>query len=138
MFSKFVHRPRSAESSDPRGCLKLDRNFRLDRATTVVQNDTVIRALITYSLILIATLPTLFRTGREQAVVELALQQQLASYARRQPRPRLEPVDRSFWVTLATPRRGSAIRTPDRKNSLTMGERINYELDHERGFVADS
>ena len=31
----------------------------------------------------------------------LALRQQLAVYARRHPRPRLSPVDRTFWVALS-------------------------------------
>jgi transposase InsO family protein len=43
----------------------------------------------------------LFRTPQEQAVVELALRQQLAVYAQRHPRPRLSSLDRAFWVALS-------------------------------------
>ncbi len=43
----------------------------------------------------------LLRSRQEQAVVELALRQQLAVYAQGQPRPRLSRLDRSFWVLLA-------------------------------------
>jgi transposase InsO family protein len=42
----------------------------------------------------------LFRGRSEQAVVELALRQQLAVYAQRRPRPRLTAMDRAFWLTL--------------------------------------
>ena len=54
--------------------------IRLDLANDVLQNGSVIRALFTYVAILVATLPALFRTRREQVVVELALRQQLATY----------------------------------------------------------
>ena len=43
----------------------------------------------------------LFRSRRDRAIVELALRQQLALYVHRQPRPRLSPLDRAFWVTLS-------------------------------------
>ena len=43
----------------------------------------------------------LLRSRQEQAVVELALRQQLAVYAQGQPRPRLSRLDRTFWVLLA-------------------------------------
>jgi hypothetical protein len=42
----------------------------------------------------------LFRSRRDQALVELVLRQQLEVYARRQRRPRLSPLDRAFWVAL--------------------------------------
>ncbi len=42
----------------------------------------------------------LCRPRHEQALVELALRQQLAVYQRTRPRPRLEPVDRAFWVAM--------------------------------------
>jgi len=42
-----------------------------------------------------------FRTHQDQAVVELALRQQLAVYARQQRRPRLSQLDRAFWVALS-------------------------------------
>jgi hypothetical protein len=37
---------------------------------------------------------TLFRSRENQAIVELALRQQLAVYVHRSPRPRLSPLDR--------------------------------------------
>jgi hypothetical protein len=49
----------------------------------------------------IRSLLALFRSRQEQAFVELALRQQVAVYAQRQPRPRLSPLDRAFWVALA-------------------------------------
>jgi transposase InsO family protein len=42
----------------------------------------------------------LFRGRSEQAVVELALRQQLAVYAQRRPRPRFTATDRAFWLAL--------------------------------------
>jgi putative transposase len=41
-----------------------------------------------------------FRKRNEQAIVELALRQQLATYACEKTRPKLTPVDRAFWVAL--------------------------------------
>ena len=35
------------------------------------------------------------------ALENLALRHQLATYARRQKRPRLRPVERAFWVALS-------------------------------------
>jgi putative transposase len=43
----------------------------------------------------------LFRSRENQALVELALRQQLAVYVHRHPRPRLSPLDRAFWVALS-------------------------------------
>jgi putative transposase len=43
----------------------------------------------------------LFRSRENQAIVELALRQQLAVYLHRNPRPRLSPLDRAFWVFLS-------------------------------------
>jgi putative transposase len=42
----------------------------------------------------------LFRSRRDQAIVELALRQQLEVYKRRHRRPRLSPLDRAFWIAL--------------------------------------
>ena len=41
-----------------------------------------------------------FRTRNQQAVVELASRQQLATYAQTRSKPRLSPLDRAFWVVL--------------------------------------
>src|SRR5258705_6983977 len=43
----------------------------------------------------------LFRNRRDQAVIELALRQQLTVCAQRHPRPRLSRLDRVFWVVLS-------------------------------------
>lgn len=57
-------------------------------------------AFLRYLGILIATIPALFRDRSSQVVLELALRQQLAIYAHRNPRPRLSRLDRAFWVGL--------------------------------------
>jgi hypothetical protein len=41
-----------------------------------------------------------FRSRNEQAIVELALRQQLATYAQTGSKPRLTPLDRAFWAAL--------------------------------------
>ncbi len=41
-----------------------------------------------------------FRSRNEQAIVELALRQQLTTFAQTGPKPKLTPVDRAFWVAL--------------------------------------
>jgi transposase InsO family protein len=42
-----------------------------------------------------------FRSHREQAIVNVALQQQLAVYAQKRPRPKLPPLNRAFGVALS-------------------------------------
>jgi hypothetical protein len=42
----------------------------------------------------------LFRSRQDQALVELALRQQLEVHSRRQRRPQLSPLDRAFWIAL--------------------------------------
>jgi transposase InsO family protein len=59
------------------------------------------RALVTLLAVTLRSVPALFRSRQEQAIVELALRQQLAIYAHKQRRPRLSPVDRAFWITLS-------------------------------------
>ena len=61
----------------------------------------MIRTVLRYASIILATVPALFRTRRGQALVELALRQQLAVYGHEHSRPRLTPVDRAFWVALS-------------------------------------
>jgi hypothetical protein len=41
-----------------------------------------------------------FRNRNQQAVIELALCQQLATYAQTGSKPRLSPLDRAFWGVL--------------------------------------
>ena len=42
-----------------------------------------------------------FRSRNQQAIVELALRQQLVTYVQKQSKPRLTPLDRAFWVALS-------------------------------------
>jgi hypothetical protein len=61
----------------------------------------VIRALFLYGSIIRRSLAAFFRSRNDQAIVELALRQQLAVYAVKRPRPRLTRTDRAFWVLLS-------------------------------------
>jgi hypothetical protein len=51
--------------------------------------------------IFLRCVPALFRSQNNQAIVELALRQQLATYALKGPKPRITSVDRTFWVFLS-------------------------------------
>jgi hypothetical protein len=59
------------------------------------------RTLVNLSVALLYSVLALFRGREEQAIVELALRQQLAVYAHDRSRPRLSPLDRTFWVALS-------------------------------------
>ena len=48
-------------------------------------------AAASLAIAILRSVLALFRSRQEQAVVELALRQQLAVYAHRHPRPRLSP-----------------------------------------------
>ena len=71
----------------------------------------------------------LFRSQQNQAIVEIALRQQLAVYARRRPRPRLSPVDRAFWVALSR-------LWPQWKNVLVIVRPETVVRWHQRRFRA--
>src|SRR6267142_2865200 len=58
-------------------------------------------ALTSLAISILRGVLALFRRRQEQAIVELALRQQLAIYARRHSRPHLSPLDRAFWVALS-------------------------------------
>jgi putative transposase len=58
------------------------------------------RALLNLTAALLRCALAFFRSRNEQAIVELALRQQLATYAQKQARPALGPLDRAFWVAL--------------------------------------
>jgi transposase InsO family protein len=60
----------------------------------------MVRAVLTLWISILRSTGALFRSREHQAIVELALRQQLAVYARRHPRPRLSPLDRTFWIAL--------------------------------------
>ena len=59
------------------------------------------RAVATLAIAILRSILALFRSRQDQAIVELALRQQLAVFAHRHPRPRLSPLDRAFWVALS-------------------------------------
>jgi transposase InsO family protein len=59
------------------------------------------RALLHFAMLLLRCVPAFFRSRNEQALAELALRQQLATYAQKQPRPRITHVDRGFWILLS-------------------------------------
>jgi transposase InsO family protein len=61
----------------------------------------MLRALLTLVACVLRSTLALFRSREDQAIVELALRQQLAVYVHGHPRPRLSPLDRAFWVALA-------------------------------------
>jgi transposase InsO family protein len=75
------------------------------------------RALLHFAMLLLRCVPAFLRSRREQAIVELALRQQLGTYAQKRSKPRLTSLDRSFWVALSSfwPRWKEAlvIVTPD-------------------------
>jgi transposase InsO family protein len=56
--------------------------------------------LLKLATISLRCIPALFRSRSKQAIVELALRQQLATYTQKHPRPQLTPTDRAFWVAL--------------------------------------
>jgi transposase InsO family protein len=58
------------------------------------------RALLPLISALLRCALAFFRRRNDQAIVELALRQQLATYAQQKKRPRLTPLDRAFWVAL--------------------------------------
>jgi transposase InsO family protein len=58
-------------------------------------------ALLRFVAALLRSALAFFRSRESQAIVELALRQQLAVYVHRHPRPRLSPLDRAFWVALS-------------------------------------
>ena len=57
--------------------------------------------LLKFVGLLLRCLPASFRSRNAQAIVELALRQQLATYAVKWSRPRITSVDRTFWVFLS-------------------------------------
>jgi hypothetical protein len=59
------------------------------------------RALLNLIAIVLRCTIALLRSRREQAIVELALRQQLSIYANKESRPPITPLDRSFWIALA-------------------------------------
>jgi len=58
------------------------------------------QSLLNFTTVLLRCTLAFFRSRNQQAIVELALRQQLATYAQTRPTPRLTPLDRTFWVAL--------------------------------------
>ena len=58
------------------------------------------KALLNLTSALLRCSLAFFRSRRNQAIVELALRQQLATYAQTRSKPRLTHLDRAFWVAL--------------------------------------
>jgi len=58
------------------------------------------RALLNLTTALLRCALAFFRSRNEQAIVELALRQQLTTYALEKTRPRITALDRAFWVAL--------------------------------------
>ena len=75
--------------------------FRLPSRARLEQNRTSMWAAATLAISILRSVLALFRSRQDQAIVELALRQQLAVYAHRHPRPRLSPLDRAFWVAFS-------------------------------------
>jgi hypothetical protein len=59
------------------------------------------RQLLKLATIALLCMPAFFRSRSKQAVVELALRQQLATFAEKGRHPRITPVDQGFWVMLS-------------------------------------
>ncbi len=59
------------------------------------------RHLLKLATIFLRCIPAFFRGRRKQAIVELALRHQLATFALKGRRPRVSPTDRAFWVFLS-------------------------------------
>jgi transposase InsO family protein len=66
----------------------------------IAQDLATMQALINLTTALLRSSLAFFRNHNEQAIVELGLRQQLATYAQRRPKPKLTPLDRAFWVVL--------------------------------------
>ena len=87
----------------------------------------MVRIFLRYVSIVFATLPSLFRSRREQTIVELALRQQLAVYSHKYPRPHLASIDRAFWVALSR-------FWPRWKNALLIVKPETVVSWHRKGF----
>ena len=59
--------------------------------------------MLRFILALLAAVRVFFRSRNDTALEILALRQQLDLLKRKRPRPRLNPLDRLFWITDAIP-----------------------------------
>ena len=85
------------------------------------------RTPASFSIALLYSVLALFRNREEQAIVELALRQQLAAYAQSRPRPKRSPLNRAFWVALSR-------LWPRWKNHLVMVRPETVIRWHRQGF----
>jgi hypothetical protein len=66
----------------------------------ITQDLATMRAFLSLISALLRCALGFFRNRNEQAIVELELRQQLATYAQKRTRLALSPLDRAFWVAL--------------------------------------
>ncbi len=85
------------------------------------------RTLAAFTISLFRCVLALFRSREEQAIIELALRQQLSVYAQNRPRPRLSPLDSAFWVALSR-------LWPHWKNHLAIVRPETVVRWHRQGF----
>ena len=85
------------------------------------------RALLDFTTQLLRCIPAFFRSRNEQAIVELALRQQLATYTQKRSKPRITPVDRAFWVFLSR-------IWPGWKEALVIVQPATVVRWHRKGF----
>ncbi len=57
-------------------------------------------ALLNLTTLLLRCTAAFFRSRNEQVIVELALRQQLVTYAQKKTKPNITPLDRAFWIAL--------------------------------------
>ncbi len=58
------------------------------------------QALVDFLALMMRCAPGLVRSHSEQVIVELALRQQLATYAQKRTKLKITPLDRVFWIAL--------------------------------------
>ncbi len=93
------HSPPESRSVNSSWYGKFGRRISLCFGEEVTQDLTSMRVLLLISALL-RCCAAFFRSRNQQSIVELALRQQLATYAQTRPKPKLTPLDRAFWVVL--------------------------------------
>lgn len=83
--------------------------------------------LLKLTTIFLCCIPALFRSRSNQAIVEIALRQQLATFAVKGRRPQIAPADRGFWVLLSQPWSGW-------KETLVFVQPATVVCWHRKGF----
>ncbi len=58
------------------------------------------QALLHFLTRVIRCAPAGLRSRKEQAIVEMALRQQLVTLSQKKSKPKITPLDRVFWVAL--------------------------------------